>query len=457
MDRRGDAKVKAIFDRILKDIKPSPAEVQQTVYKVNHLMGILKETVPRDVELRVVGSVARGTNLKGDGDIDIFMLFDKRMDRDTVVKKGVQYGKRVVGKEKGRYEVKYAEHPYIRLYLDSIGIKADIVPALKIDNIEDMGTTVDRTPMHTDFINGNLSERQRDDVRLLKYFMKAHGIYGAEIKTNGFSGYLCELLIHHYGSLHSLMEHASRFRLPVAIEPLSRKESPDGLLEKFNSEFVVVDPVDAGRNVAAGVSMESLGRFAIASRRFLDNPEVDAFYGPKFSSGSAGKMIRKLACDAGLDVFAIMCKVPDKSEDIVYPQLRKVNQQIVRHLEGNGFTVYESVQFILGRMGFMIILAPAGQHIGSRMLKGPEVFMSDAVSSFMRMHKDAYGFRISGTCLYALEKSRFATIRDALGSLPKECVRHKDINLAAAKITVNRIPAQAQVQAYLEITKRLTV
>ena len=208
-----------IFEKVLKDIKPSASEVADLTHKVNELMELLAKIVPKTVELRVAGSIARGTNLKGAGDVDIFMLFNKKIERDRIVKLGLEYGKKVLQKKKGRYEIKYAEHPYVRLYLDSLGMKADLVPAFKIDDVSEMGTTVDRTPLHTEFINSHLSTKQRDEVRLLKYLLKAHGIYGAEVKINGFSGYLCELLVHHYGSLQNLLVSAAKFHLPLVIEP----------------------------------------------------------------------------------------------------------------------------------------------------------------------------------------------------------------------------------------------
>jgi tRNA nucleotidyltransferase (CCA-adding enzyme) len=44
------------------------------------------------------------------------------------------------------------------------------------------------------------------EVRLLKKFMKGTGVYGAEIKIGGFSGYLCELLILKYRSFAQTIE-----------------------------------------------------------------------------------------------------------------------------------------------------------------------------------------------------------------------------------------------------------
>lgn len=449
--------VDRILDRVLKDIKPSDAEIADITYRVNELMEILASIVPKNVTLRIAGSMARGTNLKGTADVDIFMLFDKKTDRDKAVKQGLEYGKAVLKGRKGRFEVKYAEHPYLRLYLDSLGIKADIVPAFKIDNISQMGTTVDRTPLHTEFINSHLSKRQRDEVRLLKYLLKAHGIYGAEVKTNGFSGYLCELLIHNYGSLMGFLQAASKFKLPVLIEPKSKKESEGTVAsKKFNSQFVVIDPVDPDRNVAAGVSLESLGRLVIIAREFVQKPDIKLFYGHGFSDSNAKKIVDNLSKKAGLDTFLIVSKIPDKSEDVIYPQLKKVSGQILRHLQQNGFNAYFITQFISGKEGIIFIAAPK-QLLKSRMIKGPSAFIPGATGAFMKKHSKSLGFVMDNTDLYSLENTEVATVEEALRKLPEAALIHKDINLKNAKILVNKVAPDHAILLYAELQRKIFI
>jgi tRNA nucleotidyltransferase (CCA-adding enzyme) len=67
-----------------------------------------------------------------------------------------------------------------------------------VPNLEWLSAT-DRTPF-IHYVKKRLGKTLQDDVRLLKKFMQGIKVYGAEIKTGGFSGYLCELLILHYGS-----------------------------------------------------------------------------------------------------------------------------------------------------------------------------------------------------------------------------------------------------------------
>ncbi len=64
----------------------------------------------------------------------------------------------------------------------------------------------------------HLSLKMRGEVRLLKKFMKGIGVYGAEIKTGGFSGYLCELFVLHYGSFVKTLEAFARHKQRIVVD-----------------------------------------------------------------------------------------------------------------------------------------------------------------------------------------------------------------------------------------------
>ena len=365
-------KANGIFEKVLESIKPTEQETEATTANVNMLMHRLKKVVGKGVELRVAGSIARGTNLRGSADIDIFMLFKSGIPRKRLESLGLKYGKAIVQKERGeRCETKYAEHPYVRVYLPS-GLNADIVPAFKIENAEELATAVDRTPLHTEFINTHLSQKQRDAVRLLKYFLKAHNIYGAESRIGGFSGYLCELLIYHYGSMIGVLEAFSSMKLPVTLDPLNKEEQREHE-KRFGSEFVVIDPVDRNRNVAAAVSIDALARLSIASRLFLSKPDIKAFYGQKVSHDGAAKLLKKFMRESRLDLFLIALSLKEKSADVTWPQLRKISSIIEEMVKRYGFEIYLSAKWVSESTGLILLLAPK-RSLGYRLFKGPSAF-----------------------------------------------------------------------------------
>jgi len=457
MNKAKEERAAQIFKRVLAGIKPDKAETQATIANVNMLTARLRKIVPKSVEIMVVGSIARSTNLKGDADIDIFMLFDKSYSKERLSGIGLDYGKRLVNKADGeRFEIKYAEHPYVRAYLRS-GLRADIVPASKIENVESLATAVDRTPLHTEFINESLSERQRDDTRLLKYLLKAHGIYGAEIKTGGFSGYLCELLIYQHGSLIRLMEKMAELKLPAVMDPKNRTIMADEkLAKKFGKRFVVIDPVDQNRNVAAAVTEESLARFVLVSREFVSRPDIGLFYKYGFSASKSGKILDNFMRMSGLDFFLMAIGVPDKSSDVVWPQLKKATLQMAEYIKANGFETYLALPWLEGRKGLILIVAPKSR-VKTRLMKGPDVFKTTTTGTFIKKHDDAFGFVLKESTLYALEEGRHSDIEGIMKAIASGGImkRHKDISFRGARLFVNEIPKEYTDGFYLELGKAL--
>ncbi|MDE1827774.1 MAG: CCA tRNA nucleotidyltransferase [Candidatus Micrarchaeota archaeon] len=461
MEQRKAAAAQKIYSRVLGDIRPSKLEVESTIANANRTMARLKKIVPKGVTLVVAGSIARSTNLKGDHDIDIFMLFDKKVSHKNLEKMGIEYAKRMVDKKSGeRFELKYAQHPYARLHLDKIDMKIDVVPAYKIDNIEELATAVDRTPLHTKFINKHFTDKMRDDVRLLKYLLKGHGIYGAEVKVQGFSGYLCELLIYNFGSFNNLLESAVNFKMPLCISPKDKAAKADKqTFEKFGSDFVVIDPVDSNRNVAAGVSKESLARFAFIANKFLQNPDIKIFYGEGFSSSQISKRIESIVKSSGLDLYLMVISVPDKSEDIVWPQLRKASEIIDTQIKKFGFRTYLGHVWIERKKGFIAYLAPR-ESLPTRVFQGPSVFYgTKSVEGFLNSHKHALAITVEQDRINAIDSNKYPTIGALLKDVASGKVigKRKDISFKGGKLFVNKIPREYAETAYFEIHGKMRV
>ena len=114
---------------------------------------------------------------------------------------------------------------------------------LKIDSTEHLISAVDRTPFHTRYVKEHLKEDQKNDVRLLKQFMKGIGTYGAEARTRGFSGYLLELLVLRYGTFKDVISAMAGWTNGTVLS-LERAGA-----KRFNDPLVFFDPVDPSRNI----------------------------------------------------------------------------------------------------------------------------------------------------------------------------------------------------------------
>ncbi|MGB9676699.1 MAG: CCA tRNA nucleotidyltransferase, partial [Candidatus Bathyarchaeales archaeon] len=200
-------------------------------------------------------------------------------------------------------------------------------------------SAADRTPYHTDYVKKHLSAEMRDEVRLLKKFMKGIGVYGAEIKIGGFSGYLCELLILHYKSfIDTLKAFAeAKQRLVIDIENYYG-ERQNELALLFPEPLVLVDPVDKGRNVASAVQPQKFYTFIAASRNFLKNPSLKFFYPPEKSALTAKKLKEEFKRRGSATIFITFGKV-DAVPDILWGQLYKSQRSLGKLLQLNDFKV----------------------------------------------------------------------------------------------------------------------
>ena len=265
----------------------------------------------------LVGSVAKGTNLKG-ADIDIFIVFERTYREQEMEKLGLEIGRAVLPKG----EEKYAEHPYISGVIN--GIKLDIVPCFRIDPQTKVISSVDRTPLHTDYVINNLSETGKNEVRLLKLLLKHFGIYGSEIRTAGFSGYVCELLVIRFGTFLGVLEYFSNVRGSVRII--------DNRSFEFDQRFPVVvqDPTDHSRNAAAAVSMESLARLVIASKLFLKTRDTGLLRPmPPLEPQSLRP--------SGNKFRIVEMPRPDLVDDIIFSQAMRLRKEVRKSLESGGF------------------------------------------------------------------------------------------------------------------------
>ncbi|HEX3013603.1 MAG TPA: CCA tRNA nucleotidyltransferase, partial [Methanobacterium sp.] len=241
------------FNNILKVIKPTKEENEKVKSLSDKLINIINGIANEnniDAEAVLVGSVAKGTWLSGKADVDIFIKFPLSTSEADLKKLGLELGHNCIEEMHGEHELRYASHPYITGFIE--GFEIDFVPCYIIKSAEELKSAVDRTILHTEYVRTNLKEKQKDEVLLLKKFMGSIHTYSAEFKVGGFSGYLCELLIIHYGSFLNVLKAASKEWRPnyrIDIENY-------GTAELFSEPIVVIDPTDKNRNVAAALKLQ---------------------------------------------------------------------------------------------------------------------------------------------------------------------------------------------------------
>ncbi|ABL87748.1 tRNA adenylyltransferase [Pyrobaculum islandicum DSM 4184] len=378
-----------------KLVTPSEEEERELKKVTEKVKALIADAINKygiEAEIGVYGSSARSTWLPGQRDIDIFIVLT---NRNINIKDVITLLSRYFSERGVTWSMRYAQHPYLSLLVD--GYEVDVVPCYKISFGERPITAADRTPLHHKFLVEKLSEEQRRDVRLLKLFMKTIGVYGAEIKVEGFSGYLTELLVAYYGSFIDVLKAASRWRPYRTYITFSESRA------KFKAPLVVVDPVDPERNVAAAVSLTSMSTFILASRRFLKNPSITYF------QQRQGAVIKT-------NVVEVVFPYPNEPPDIVWGRYKRIGRSVFNWLKQCGFRVYrwgvesdEKSYVSLIYVVEQIELPPYMLH------RGPPVY-DGAVDAFVEKYldKDIIGPFVQGSRVYVIKRRRYTNISDCL-------------------------------------------
>lgn len=322
-----------ILSRVLKKIKPREEERRELSRAAEGILERVRVEAGKtglDVRGILVGSSARGTWVSGEHDLDVFLTFPEETTREELERIGLSIARKVA--EGARWEERYAEHPYIHAFYD--GYEVDLVPCFRVERASQIKSSVDRTPFHNEYISKNIKGLE-DEVLLLKQFMKGRGVYGSELKTHGFSGYLTELLIIYYRSFIEVLKAASTWKPGLVIDMGGHGNVAP------SDPLVMVDPTDPARNVAAALSIDQLGRFIDSARGFLESPAEEYFF-PNLPSPLGDEELKIILKSRGTTLIAIIFDAPDIVEDILFPQLRKMEQSVGEMIHRHDFKVFRS-------------------------------------------------------------------------------------------------------------------
>jgi len=302
------------IDKVLGKAKalvvPNPAARNRTVQVAEKVVSKVKDVTKAHSEVVSVflgGSFAKDTWLPGDVDIDVFVKIAPNVDEKRFEEVGLSVGREALhGYKPGK---NYAQHPYTEAIVD--GFKVNVVPCYDV-KLGEWKSAADRSVHHVAFVRENLGEEARVQVRLLKKFMKAVGVYGAEIEKEGFSGYATEVLIYNYTTFESALGSFAVF-------------VPDSKEEYFK----LFDPIDDARDLGKAMSRETVARMVLASRAFLENPSIAYFR--KVGGKARPKLLER--------VYAIEFEHEELSEDTLWGELKRSARQVAKHVRDEGFAL----------------------------------------------------------------------------------------------------------------------
>ncbi|NLV13373.1 CCA tRNA nucleotidyltransferase [Haloarcula argentinensis] len=326
----------AVVDTVRARVSPTDDERAQLQRVADAVMADAEAAIadlPVGAEVVQVGSTARGTWTAGDRDVDVFVCFPPSLDREQLEEYGLAVGHDVL--PDGREE--YAEHPYV--VGEREGYAVDLVPCYAVEDATEIQSAVDRTPFHTRYLQERLDDDSAGEVRVAKQFLKGIGVYGSDLRTQGFSGYLTELLVIEYGGFRAFVEAVADWHPPVRLDPESHGS------ETFDDPLVVIDPTDPERNVAAVLSEANVATLQHHARTLLAEPRASLFTeddpDPFAAADVEAAVSRRETTPVALRFIA-----PDVVDDQLWPQLRKSLDGLRSELDRRGFEVLRSAAFV---------------------------------------------------------------------------------------------------------------
>src|SRR3989344_271584 len=371
----------ALLRKVLDRVKPKEVqvhEVEGVVKRINTALHVANI----DAECVIGGSFAKGTFLRGDHDVDLFVRFDKGKYPDKPISDLLEPVLNLLFKGVERI---HGSRDYFQFQNDFF---FEVIPVLRISDHKEAKNVTDMSPFHVDYVKRKISKKPflADDIRLMKVFCKSAGVYGAESFVQGFSGHVIDLLILHAGSFPALVQEASEWDSRVVIDSEGHHQDPLKALNpsKLVSPLVIVDPIQPDCNAAGSVSDKSFERFKSVCKSFLDRPS-ESFFELKHIDWDAVLLKHKKDWVLGLDVKPLEGKA-----DVVGTKVLRVFEHIKEKLEEHEFKIIED-GFEFDEENSILYFVVKKEKLSDTVLhQGPPIKNKEDAVKFKEKHASAY-------------------------------------------------------------------
>ena len=382
------------------DFSVSAEEMRVMQRKTQEIVGEIKEKLKK---LRIMGDVFVGGSFAKDTmtsgkeyDVDIFVRFDLKYEKalsDNLEK--------LIKKLKMKYERIHGSRDYYRI--NEKNLTFEIIPVLDIKKPREAKNVTDLSYFHVKYIKNKINEKLAREIRLMKIFCKAQGVYGAESYIQGLSGYAIECLVIHYGSFMNLARKIVDEKEKIIIDDGKQYKNERYILielneSKLKSPIVLVDPTYKERNVLAALSDETFKILQNSLKNFLRNPSKKYFEKEELNEE---KWISKAKSENA--VFRkIELETNRQAGDIAGSKLRKFSNFLIGEIS-EYFEIMESnFVYNLDEKAYLYLIVEKRKEIVKR---GPPMIMKKEVGRFKKINKKTF---VKKGIIYSRQKILFS-------------------------------------------------
>ncbi len=368
--------------------------------EIREILSILKEKILLDLNslgyvsrVETQGSFVRKTYLSEDETFDLLLIL-QLTDKSKVHQILDSLVKRLKSDHIRKTPIEVKKHtgkiPYLRIFAENelvnLFVGFEVLPGEETISIFDL------IPQHTQYILNHMKEEDRNEVVLLKKFMKTMGVYRNDVGAVGFNGYLCELLVLFYGSFREALKGISQWR-PRTIIDLKKNTEKIEDVDLLTSEMLfryyplyVQDPLNPKDNVAADVSMEHFMSIIAAANTFLYNPSTSFFEDQLCEVPSYDDIIRK-TITSGREIAILAIERNFQESEVCWQKALSIKTSFEIELINNNYILERSKAFVSDDYyGLLISLMDANPQISIRR-DGPEITCPDSIEFLKRYTK----------------------------------------------------------------------
>jgi len=397
-----------ILKEVLQDIVPIEKEQKDVSTKIAAFLKRINSSLG-DAKAILGGSMAKGTWIKGVYDADIFVQFpyskykEKSAEISDIVEKRIK-------KSFPKLSRLHGSRDYFQIREN--GVTYEVIPILNVTNPKAAINITDISPLHAKWVHKYPGKS--DEIRLVKSFCKAQGVYGAESYIRGFSGYVAEILSIHYGSFETLIRAASKWQPKTIIDPM--KYHKNVMFEvnqsKLISPLVLIDPVQAGRNTAASLDLDNYLRFVKACQEYLKNPSGEFFKKKEITKESLKKL------HPNHSVIFLEISPLEGKEDVIGGKLLKAFNFFIQKLENHDFQLMDKGwEFDREKKANFWFVVHPRELPKEKNWPGPPLKAKENVENFKRKYKKTFEKQ---NRIFAIVERKFTTPEELIKGLKKD-------------------------------------